>query len=446
MPGKRKYFGTDGIRGPVGKFPITPEFALKLGWAVGKALSHPGAKVVIGKDTRRSGYMFESALEAGLTAAGMDVFLLGPMPTPAVAYLTRTLLADVGVVISASHNPHYDNGIKFFSRDGSKLDDQTELAIEKYLDSPLEVVPPEAIGKVKRIDDGAGRYIEFCKSSVPAFQRLDRLKIVLDCANGATYHVAPNILRELGAEVIAIHNHPDGLNINLDCGSTHPESLRTAVLGYHADVGLALDGDGDRIMMIDHLGQVIDGDQILYILAKESLKKGRLNGGGIVGTHMTNLAVELALKREGIPFLRAQVGDRYVMEMLREKKWHLGGEPSGHIIWLSSTTTGDGMVAALQVLAIMQESGLSLPQLLADLSLLPQIMINVPLKEKLNDANWNRIFSEVKKTEDTLSNRGRVLVRPSGTEPLIRIMIEGQNQNEIEALAHALAHFIKEIR
>jgi phosphoglucosamine mutase len=446
MPGKRKYFGTDGIRGLVGTPPITPEFALKLGWAVGKALAHPGAKVIIGKDTRRSGYMFESALEAGLTAAGMDVFLLGPMPTPGVAYLTRTLLADVGVVISASHNPHYDNGIKFFSRDGSKLDDATESKIEEYLDMPLTVVAPHAIGKVKRIDDGDGRYIEFCKSSLPAFQRLDRLKIVVDCANGATYNIAPNVFKELGAEVIAINNHPDGLNINLECGSTHPESLRLAVLGYEANVGIALDGDGDRIIMIDHEGNTIDGDQILYLLAKEGLRKGCLRNGGVVGTLMSNLALEIALKREGIDFVRAKVGDRYVMEMLREKKWSLGGEASGHIIWLGSTTTGDGVVAALQVLAIMQETRQTLPELLADLSLFPQVIKNVVTTGPLSESLWARIFEQVKVVETRLADRGRVLVRPSGTEPLIRIMVEGENQADINTFANELSDFIENLQ
>lgn len=445
MAGKRKYFGTDGVRGLVGKFPITPDFALKLGWAVGKALAHTGAKVIIGKDTRRSGYMFESALEAGFTAAGMDVFLLGPMPTPGVAYLTRTLLADLGVVISASHNPHYDNGIKFFSKDGSKLSDKTELEIERFLDSDIQVVAPHLIGKVKRIDDGPGRYTEFCKSTLPPFARLNKLKIVVDCANGATYHIAPNVLKELGAEVIIIHNHPDGLNINMECGSTQPESLRQAVLGYQADVGVALDGDGDRIIMVDHLGNIIDGDQILYIIAKDSLKKGRLNGGGVIGTHMSNLALELALKREGIDFARSKVGDRYVMEMLREKNFHLGGESSGHIIWLNSTTTGDGIVAALQVLNIMQETGLKLPELLQGLSLFPQVMMNVSLIEMLPERQWAKIDDEVKKAEATLGDRGRVLVRPSGTEPLIRIMVEGENAEETQKICQDLTNFVKSL-
>ncbi len=445
MPGKRKYFGTDGIRGPVGQFPITPDFALKLGWAVGKALSHKGAKVIIGKDTRRSGYMFESALEAGLAAAGMDVYLLGPMPTPGVAYLTRTLYADLGVVISASHNAHYDNGIKFFSKDGTKLSDQTEMEIERYLDLEIEVVAPHLIGKVTRLDDGVGRYIEFCKAALPPFTRLNKLKIVVDCANGATYHIAPNVLKELGAEVIPIHNHPDGLNINMECGSTHPESLRQAVLGYKADLGFALDGDGDRIFMVDHLGNIIDGDQILYIIAKDALKKGSLNGGGVVGTQMSNLGLEVALKKEGIAFVRSKVGDRHVMEMLREKKWHLGGESSGHIIWLTSTTTGDGIVAGLQVLAIMQETGLTLPDLLADFKPYPQRMINVKLTQNLSEQAWEKIHAEVATVEDILKERGRVLVRPSGTEPLVRVMVEGSDATEVKALCERLALCVKKV-
>ncbi len=445
MAGKRKYFGTDGVRGLVGKFPITPDFSLKLGWAVGKALAHTGAKVIIGKDTRRSSYMFESALEAGFTAAGMDVYLLGPMPTPGVAYLTRTLLADLGVVISASHNPHYDNGIKFFSKDGTKLSDQTEMEIERFLDAELKVVEPHLIGKVKRLDDGSGRYIEFCKSTLPPFTRLDKLKIVLDCANGATYHIAPNVLHELGAEVIPIHNHPDGLNINMHCGSTHPESLRQAVLGYHADVGLALDGDGDRIIMVDHLGNVINGDQILYIIAKDAHKRGCLNGGGVVGTQMSNLALELALKRDGISFARAKVGDRYVMEMLREKDWHLGGESSGHIIWLDSTTTGDGIVAGLQVLTVMQQTGLRLPDLLQGFTPFPQVMINVSLIEPLNERQWAKIYEQVKKAEDTLKDHGRILVRPSGTEPLVRIMVEGENEKKVQKICQDLADFVRSL-
>ncbi len=442
---KRKYFGTDGVRGLVGTYPITPDFALKLGWAVGKALTHPGAKVIIGKDTRRSGYMFESALEAGLTAAGMDVYLLGPLPTPAVAHLTRTLLADLGVVISASHNPHYDNGIKFFSKEGAKLSEETEMQIERFLEREVEVVEPQLIGKVKRIEDGPGRYTEFCKAALPPFAKLNKLKVVVDCANGATYHVAPNILRELGAEVITLHNHPDGLNINLDCGSTYPQKLQKAVVAEGAHVGVALDGDGDRIIMVDHLGQIVDGDQILYIIAKDALEKGRLQGAGVVGTLMSNLALELALKREGIHFARAKVGDRYVMEMLREKGWNLGGESSGHIISLNASTTGDGIVSALLVLHVLQETGRTLPELLAGLKMFPQVMINVPLSAPLKDRDWAKIYTEVGKVEATLRERGRVLVRPSGTESLVRIMVEGEDGLEVQRLCTALAGFVKAI-
>ena len=445
MSVERKYFGTDGVRGRVGEFPITPDFAMKLGWAVGRALAHPGAKVIIGKDTRRSGYMFESALQAGLTAAGMDVYLLGPIPTPAVAYLTRTLLADLGVMISASHNPHYDNGIKFFSKAGAKLSDQTEVKVEQYLEQELTVVAPEEVGKVRRMDDGPGRYIEFCKASLLPFQQLNHLKVVLDCANGATYHVAPNVLRELGATVISIHDQPDGTNINAECGSTDPAALAKAVLKHKADVGVAFDGDGDRVVMVDAKGNIVDGDQILFLIARDAAKKGQLNGGGVIGTSMSNLGFELALKREGIKFARSKVGDRYVMEMLQEKKWHLGGEPSGHIIWLNSTTTGDGIVAALQVLALMQNTGLALEELLKDLFLFPQVLINVKLTQSLSDVQWKKIYQEVAAIEAVLKDRGRVLVRPSGTEPLVRVMVEGESELEVKAQADYLAQFIQSL-
>ena len=445
MNSERKYFGTDGVRGRVGQFPITPDFAMKLGWAVGKALAHQGAKVIIGKDTRLSGYMFESALEAGLTAAGMDVYLLGPIPTPAVAYLTRTLLADLGVMISASHNPHYDNGIKFFSKAGAKLSDQTEIKVEQYLEQELKVVAPEKIGKVWRVDDGPGRYIEFCKASLPPFQQLNQLKVVLDCANGATYHVAPNVLRELGAKVITLFDHPDGININKYCGSTQPEALAQAVVKHKAHVGVAFDGDGDRVIMVDSEGAIINGDQILYLIAKEAAKTGKLNGGGVIGTLMTNLGFELALKREGIKFARAKVGDRYVMEMLKEKNWHLGGESSGHIIWLNSTTTGDGIVAALQVLALLQNTGLSLQDLLKDLTLFPQVMVNVELEQALSERQWRQVCQEVAAIEQELRNRGRILVRPSGTEPLIRVMVEGEDEFEVKTRAEYLGQFIKDL-
>ncbi len=443
MTAKRKYFGTDGVRGPVGQFPITPEFAMKLGWAVGKALAHEGAKVILGKDTRLSGYMLESALQAGLCAAGMDVYLLGPLPTPGVAYLTRTLLADLGVMITASHNPHEDNGIKFFSKAGAKLSDDTEELVEKYLEQDVKVVKPEKIGKVRRVDDGPGRYIEFCKSSLPPFQKLSRLKVVLDCANGATYHIAPNVFMELGAEVITTHNQPNGTNINHECGSTHAESLSKAVLEHKADVGVAFDGDGDRVIMCDHNGDVINGDQILYLIAIDSASRGKLNDNGVVGTLMSNLALEQALDRKKIKFARAKVGDRYVMEMLQEKKWDLGGESSGHIIWLGSTTTGDGIVAALQVLALMQNTKKTLPELLKDLTLFPQLMINVALKKDLSKSSWEKVQEEVAKVEGKLKDKGRVLVRASGTEPLMRIMVEGESATEVKKYANQLAKFIE---
>lgn len=443
MTAKRKYFGTDGVRGPVGQFPITPEFAMKLGWAVGKALAHEGAKVILGKDTRLSGYMLESALQAGLCAAGMDVYLLGPLPTPGVAYLTRTLLADLGVMITASHNPHEDNGIKFFSKAGAKLSDDTEELVEKYLEQDVKVVKPEKIGKVRRVDDGPGRYIEFCKSSLPPFQKLSHLKVVLDCANGATYHIAPNVFMELGAEVITIHNKPNGTNINHECGSTHAENLSKAVLEHKADVGVAFDGDGDRVIMCDHNGNVINGDQILYLIAIDSANRGKLHNNGVVGTLMSNLALEQALNRKKIKFARAKVGDRYVMEMLQEKKWDLGGESSGHIIWLGSTTTGDGIVAALQVLAMMQNTKKTLPELLKDLTLFPQQMINVALKKDLSKSNWDKVYEEVAKVEGTLKDKGRVLVRASGTEPLIRVMVEGENAADVKKYVNQLAKFIE---
>lgn len=440
---KKKYFGTDGVRGPVGQYPITPDFAMKLGWAVGKALAREGAKVIIGKDTRLSGYMFESALEAGLSAAGMEVYLLGPIPTPAVAYLTRTLLADLGVMITASHNPHSDNGIKFFSKAGAKLSDETEMRVEKYLEEELKLVKPDKIGHVRRIDDGPGRYIEFCKASLASFQQLSNLKIVLDCANGATYHIAPNVFTELGAEVVTIHDEPNGTNINDQCGSTYPQSLAKAVLEHKADVGIAFDGDGDRVIMCDHLGNIIDGDQILYLIAVDSALKGKLNGGGVVGTLMSNLGLEQALMRKEIKFTRAQVGDRYVMEALQKQGWHLGGESSGHIIWLDSTTTGDGIVAALQVLALMQNTGKRLPELLTDLALFPQLMINVKIAQDLHQKHWDAIHQEVAKVEARLKEKGRVLIRASGTEPLIRVMVEGENAQDVKKYVHELAKFIE---
>ncbi|MDO8954061.1 MAG: phosphoglucosamine mutase [Gammaproteobacteria bacterium] len=442
----RKFFGTDGIRGKVGVWPITPDFAVKLGWAVGKVLAKkPGARVLIGKDTRRSGYMFESALEAGLSAAGVDVYLLGPMPTPAVAYLTRTFHAQVGIVISASHNPHHDNGIKFFSDAGAKLSDALESEIEEYLDKELKTVDPEFIGKVSRIKDAEGRYIEFCKASLPHFQSFKNLKIVVDCANGATYHIAPQVLQELGADITIIAAAPNGLNINDNVGSTAPQALQEKVLECGADVGIAFDGDGDRVVMVDHLGQIVDGDEILYVLAKDSLLHGRLKGGGVVGTQMSNYGLEVALKKEGIQFARSKVGDRHVMELLQEKNWQLGGESSGHIIWLGSTTTGDGIVAGLQVLAVMQNSGKSLRELLAGMEKFPQVMVNVPTKKTLSEADWLTLNNEVKTIEAKLKDTGRVLLRVSGTEPLIRVMVEGQNQAEVQEYAEYLAGHVRKL-
>ncbi|HEX9803224.1 MAG TPA: phosphoglucosamine mutase, partial [Gammaproteobacteria bacterium] len=379
----RKYFGTDGIRGKVGEFPITPEFVLKLGWAAGRVLARgKGGKVVIGKDTRISGYMFESALEAGLSAAGVDILLLGPMPTPAIAYLTRTLHADAGIVISASHNPFEDNGIKFFSADGTKLPDEVERAIEAELDKPMEMAPPAELGKARRVTDAAGRYIEFCKSTFPRNLNLEGLKMVVDCANGATYHVAPAVFRELGAEVLPLANNPDGLNINVDCGSTHPDRLREAVLAEGAHLGIAFDGDGDRVLMVDHQGELVDGDELLFIIA--SARRAREGLPGVVGTLMTNLGMEHALKQAGIGFERARVGDRYVMEKLLQHGWTLGGEGSGHLICLDCTTTGDGIISAAQVLRAMVELGKSLHELKSGMSKYPQVLINVRLSRQLD--------------------------------------------------------------
>lgn len=443
---QRAYFGTDGVRGRVGKWPITPDFALKLGWAAGKVLAKKiGGRVVIGKDTRLSGYMLESALKAGFIAAGMEVYTLGPMPTPAVAYLTRTFHAELGVVISASHNPHHDNGIKFFSAKGEKLPDSVESEIERMLDCEIETVAPELIGKAYHIKDAAGRYIEFCKASIPHFFELKGLKIVVDCANGATYHIAPMVLRELGAEVIEIATSPNGLNINQDCGSTAPAILQKAVLEHKAHIGIALDGDGDRVIMVDQQGNVVDGDEILYVLAKESLASGKLGAGGVVGTQMSNLGLELALRKEGIPFMRTKVGDRYVMEALRQQGWQLGGESSGHIIWLSSTTTGDGMVAALQVLAVMVKQNASLRTLLNGLRKCPQVLINVPLDKPLNEICWLKINKAVKTVEEQLNSRGRVLLRTSGTEPLLRVMVEGEDRREVQAFAEKLAKLVNSL-
>ena len=438
----KRFFGTDGIRGQVGSGVITPDFILKLGWAVGTVLQrkNPEAEhqVLIGKDTRISGYLFESALEAGLLASGVNVRLLGPMPTPAIAYLTRAFRADIGIVLSASHNPYYDNGIKFFSRNGTKIDDAMELAIEAMLDEPLQMVDSAFLGKAARVDDAPGRYIEFCKSTFPNHLSLTKLKIVLDCANGATYHIAPHVFEELGAELNVLNNHPDGFNINDHCGSTSPELLAKLVLAEEADCGIAFDGDGDRLIMVDHTGAVVDGDTLLYIIALHAQAHGQL-GGGVVGTEMTNLGLERAFAEKGISFVRAKVGDRHVMESLKAKGWLIGGEASGHLICLDATTTGDGIVAALKVLAAVVEQQKSLYDLHCALKKLPQTLLNIKVKhpkKSLNEAIFKQAIAD---TEQTLGNRGRLLVRASGTEALIRIMIEGDDAALNQRLAESLA-------
>ena len=448
---KKQYFGTDGIRGKVGDHPITPEFMLRLGYAAGKVLTsannnlakgaHPA--VLIGKDTRISGYMLEAALEAGLSAAGVDVLLTGPMPTPAVAYLTRALRAQAGIVISASHNPYYDNGIKFFSSQGSKLPDDIEHAIEAELDNTMQVMESAKLGKARRIDDAAGRYVEFCKSTFPNELDLRGLKIVLDCAHGATYHVAPPVFHELGAELVLIGNKPDGLNINEKVGSTHPQALQQAVLEHQADLGIAFDGDGDRVMMVDAAGCLLDGDQLLYIIALGLYGKGKLKGG-VAGTLMTNLALEHALQKHQIPFARAKVGDRYVLELLNQKNWQLGGENSGHILTLDKTTSGDAIIAALQVLHIVKLSGKTLTELGDALTLYPQVLINITTKTKL-DLNLEPIQHAVKQAELELNGKGRVLLRASGTEPKIRVMVEGEDGVLVQKLAENIAEVVQKL-
>lgn len=441
---ERKYFGTDGIRGKVGLSTVTPEIILKLGWAFGRVLAGNGQrkKVLIGKDTRISGYMLEAALEAGLSAAGVDVALLGPMPTPAIAYLTQTLRANAGIVISASHNLFEDNGIKFFSADGSKLPDAFEQSIEEEMEHPLQTVPSVDLGKVKRIDDAPGRYIEFCKSSIPSLTRLTGLKIVVDCANGATYHIAPNVFLELGAEVITMGDVPNGFNINRNCGSTDPENLRARVLREGADIGISLDGDGDRTILVDAKGHLVDGDQILYIIARDRQSKGLLQGG-IVGTLMTNYGLEMAASTLNVPFVRAKVGDRYVLELLKEKNWRIGGEPSGHIVCLDKTTTGDGIVAALQVLAIMVKQEKTLEELTQGIHLLPQTLINYRTEHALSLTSNPTVMHAVQDLERELENKGRVLVRPSGTEPLLRVMVEGLDQETVRKQAENLCQQIQ---
>lgn len=434
----RKYFGTDGVRGRVGEFPITPDFVLKLGWAAGRVLGDKGArKIVIGKDTRISGYIFESALLAGISAAGVDVRLLGPMPTPAVAYLTRTFQASAGIVISASHNPYTDNGIKFFGADGRKLLDDTELKIEALLDGKMEMVGTDQLGKVRRIGDARGRYIEFCKNTVAGLS-LAGMKLVVDCAHGASYHLAPDIFEELGAEVIAIGTSPDGININQDCGSTHPEAMIAKVLESGADLGIAFDGDADRVLMVDAKGRLVDGDELLFILARDRHERGVL-AGGVIGTEMSNFGLEQAFNKMGIAFLRAKVGDRYVMELLDRNQWTLGGESSGHLVSLDHNSTGDGAISALQVLAALVRRGESLAEATAGMEKMPQVMINVRGKNCKNVRELPSVQQAVAATETKLAGAGRVLLRPSGTEPVVRVMIEGADAAVIKQLCQQLA-------
>ncbi len=444
----RKYFGTDGVRGKVGEHPITPQFVMHLGYAAGKVLAsaehaqgeRPG--VLIGKDTRISGYMLESALEAGFIAAGIDVYLAGPIPTPAVAYLTRALRLQAGVVISASHNPFEDNGIKFFSGSGAKLPDNVELAIEAALDEPMQTNPSASLGKAKRIDDAAGRYIEFCKSTFPNEMNLRGLKIVVDSAHGAAYHIARHVFHELGAEVVAIGAEPDGLNINAGYGATKPQNLQKAVVEHKADIGIALDGDGDRLIMVDADGTLYDGDQSLYIIARQRHAEGALKGG-VVGTLMTNLAFEHAMQHLGIPFVRAKVGDRYVMELLQQHDWQLGGENSGHIICLDKHSTGDGIISALQVLHALRMKRQTLAQAAGDLHMYPQILINVRVSKKADYVNHPAVKHALDTAEVMLDGKGRVLLRPSGTEPLLRVMVEGEDGAKVKLCAEKIAEAVR---
>ena len=445
----RRYFGTDGIRGTVGETPITPDFVMRLGYAAGEVLGQQAKQrkggerpaVLIGKDTRISGYMLEAALEAGLSAAGIDVMLSGPMPTPAVAYLTRALRLQAGIVISASHNPYPDNGIKFFSADGNKLPDAVEEQIEAQLDKPMGCRPSAQLGRARRIDDAAGRYIEFCKSTFPSSLDLRGLKIVVDCANGAGYHIAPHVLHELGAEVVSIGVKPDGFNINDMAGATAPESLQLAVKQHKADLGIALDGDGDRLLMVASDGTCFDGDQLLYVIARHRHRRGKVKG--VVGTLMSNLALEQMLGALGIGFVRAKVGDRYVLELMQEKGWELGGENSGHIICLDKHTTGDGIVAALQVLTAVCESGKTLMALAGDLKLYPQVLINVKVAKGFDWQKNTAIAKAKQAAERQLGKKGRVLLRPSGTEPVLRVMVEGENEAKVSAAARDIAEAVK---
>ncbi len=451
------YFGTDGIRGKFGELPITPDFILKLGYVTGLVLiennNNPARKpsVVIGKDTRLSGYVIEGALQAGFNAAGVDVHMLGPLPTPAIAHLTRSFNADAGVVISASHNPYFDNGIKFFSGDGKKLTDELQNAINDKLtaimaasgnnDALMPILDPAKLGKNNRINDAKGRYIEFCKGSFPYQYDLDHLTVVVDCANGAGYSVAPRVMRELGANVIAINNKPDGININAKCGSTHPESLQKAVLEHEADVGIALDGDGDRIVMVDEAGELVDGDGILYVLATQGQTKAK----GVVGTLMSNMGLELALKDADIEFTRAKVGDRYVMQELEANGWILGGEPSGHILCLDKSRTGDAIIAGLQILAVMQARGKALSDLTEGFEVLPQKLVNVRLSQMQDPFEHEELVNAFDKARATLEGRGRLLIRQSGTEPMIRVMVESDDEIECDVMANDLADKIKTV-
>ncbi len=444
---KRRFFGTDGIRGRMGEEPITPERILKLGWAAGRVLgagTGDHAKVLIGKDTRVSGYLLESALEAGLSAAGVDIYLLGPMPTPGIAYLTRTARARAGIVISASHNPFDDNGIKFFGPDGMKLADEVEEAIEAAMDEPLRTVAPRALGKARRYEDAAGRYIEFCKSTFPHRLHLEGLKIVLDCAHGAAYHVAPHVFSELGAEVVTVAAEPDGFNINHECGSTHPALLQRTVRETGADLGIALDGDGDRVIMADRHGELVDGDQILYIAATARAAEDRLRGGGVVGTVMSNLGLELALKARGIEFRRAAVGDRHVLAVMQALGWEVGGETSGHVLLLDKSTTGDGIVSALEVLAVMVRRGKPLHELASDMTRFPQTLVNVRMPHRF-DLQGSRAVEQARRAaEEALAGRGRVVLRASGTEPVVRVMVEGEDPALVERLARELADVLRQ--
>lgn len=443
---KKRFFGTDGIRGTVGEYPITADFVLKLGWAAGKVFACQGGerqRILVGKDTRVSGYMFESALEAGIIAAGVDVGLLGPMPTPAISYLTRTFRAQAGIVISASHNPFADNGIKFFGADGYKLPDSVEREIEGHLHENINTVESGLLGRASRVVDAAGRYAEFCKGTLPQGFSLKGLKLVVDCAHGATYHVAPNVLRELGAQVEPIGVDPDGYNINRGCGSTNPEALQKAVLESGADLGIALDGDGDRVAFVDHTGALVDGDELLFVIAAYRHNNGGCNG--VAGTLMSNYGLETALAELGIPFVRTAVGDRHVIEAMREHQWDLGGENSGHLICGDITTTGDGIIAALQVLRVMVDTASRLYDLRAGMTKLPQTMVNVKIKNRVALEDEPTVCAALSRAEDALAGRGRILLRPSGTEPVVRVMVEGEDILQVDQLAREVAAVVEDV-